>query len=410
MLTIANLGRTHIEAEVDEFDAGHVALGTGVRVWVEGFAGRTWRAHVEEVPDSVGRQGGRGAGLARNAIGSRGGRRPTGRRCVLTMAVIDFHNHYYPPVYLDELRSGNTNVRVTVDADGNPRLHYPGDYNIAVRGHRDIDYREEVLQELGVDTQVLSLTTPGTHVESPAEAARLASLVNDAFATVVRDKRGRFAALATLPLNDPAAAVRELERACTQLGFRGAMLFSNVNGVALSDARFWPLYEAADSLGAVLHVHPTNPVGVEAMTEYWLMPLVGFLFDTTLAAAKLVFSGVAERFPGIRWVLGHLGGGIPYLAERLDRGFHAFRECRAHLTRPPSEILKRFYYDTVNFDPGALALAAAFAGADHLLAGSDYPHQIGSIPAMLHSIHALPVSELERAGILGDNAARLLWS
>jgi aminocarboxymuconate-semialdehyde decarboxylase len=326
------------------------------------------------------------------------------------MAVIDFHNHYYPPAYLDALRSGNTNVRVTVDADGNPRLHYPGDYNIAVRGHRDIDYREEVLQEMGVDTQVLSLTTPGTHVESKETAARLASLVNDAFAQVVYDKRGRFAALATLPLNDPGAAVRELERACTQLRFPGAMLFSNVNGVALADARFWPLYEAADSLGAVLHVHPTNPVGVEAMTEYWLMPLVGFLFDTTLAAAKLVFSGVASRFPRIRWVLSHLGGAVPYLAERLDRGYHAFRDCRAHLGRPPSEVLKELYFDTVNFDPGALQLAAAFAGADRLLAGSDYPHQIGSIPAMLQSVRGLPVSGLEQAGILGDNAARLLWT
>jgi len=322
--------------------------------------------------------------------------------------VIDFHNHYYPPAYLDALRSGATNVRVTTDAEGNLLLHYPGDYNVAVRGHRDIDYREEVLTRLGVDTQVLSLTTPGTHVESPAAAARLASLVNDAFAAVVRDKRGRFAALATLPLNDPAAAVRELERACTQLGLRGAMLFSNVNGVALADARFWPLYEAADGLGAVLHVHPTSPLGVEAMTEHWLMPLVGFPFDTTLAAASLVFSGVAERFPRIRWVLSHLGGAIPYLAERLDRGFHAFRECRAHIARPPSEILKGFYFDTVNFDPGALALAAAFAGTDRLLAGSDYPHQIGSIPAMLRSIGELPLSERERAGILGDNAARLL--
>ncbi len=326
------------------------------------------------------------------------------------MAVIDFHNHYYPPAYLEALRSGDTNVRVTTDTEGNPRLHYPGDYNIAVRGHRDIDYREEVLQELGVDTQVLSLTTPGTHVESKATAARLASLVNDAFAAVVQDKRGRFAALATLPLNDPEAAVRELLRACTELGFPGAMLFSNVNGVALADARFWPLYEAADGLGAVLHIHPTNPVGVEAMTEYWLMPLVGFLFDTTLAAAKLVFSGVAERFPRIRWVVGHLGGAIPYLAERLDRGYHAFRDCREHLTRPPSEVLKRFYYDTVNFDPGALQLAAAFAGADHLLAGSDYPHQIGSIPKMLQAIHGMQVSELEQAGVLGDNAARLLWT
>jgi aminocarboxymuconate-semialdehyde decarboxylase len=238
---------------------------------------------------------------------------------------------------------------------------------------------------------------------------RLASLVNDAFADAVRKSRGRFVALATLPLNDPAASVREFERACGQLGFRGAMVFSNINEVALADPRFWPLYERANERDAVFFIHPTHPVGVEAMTEYWLMPLVGFLFDTTLAAAKLVFSGAAERFPRIRWVLAHLGGAIPYLAERLDRGFHAFRECRAHIPRPPSEYLKtQFYYDTVNFDPRALELAIAFAGADHVLAGSDYPHQIGSIPRMLESIRALHSSDAEKAAILGGNAARLL--
>src|SRR2546425_6642046 len=149
------------------------------------------------------------------------------------MPIIDFHNHYYPPVYLDALRSGSSTVKVTIDEDGNPRLHYPGDYNIAVPGHRDIDYREQVLIEHGIDTQVLTLTTPGTHVEDPQTAIRFASLVNDAFAEVVENKRGRFTALATLPLNVPDAAVKELRRTSSELGFRGAMLFSNVNGVAL---------------------------------------------------------------------------------------------------------------------------------------------------------------------------------
>jgi aminocarboxymuconate-semialdehyde decarboxylase len=185
------------------------------------------------------------------------------------------------------------------------------------------------------------------------------------------------------------------------------MLFSNVNGVALSDERFWPLYEAADGLGAVLHIHPTSPVGVEAMTEYWLMPLVGFPFDTTLAASKLVFSGVAERFPRIRWILSHLGGAIPYLAERLDRGHRAFRECRVHISKPPSEYLKTWYYDTVNFDVRALALAIEFAGADHVLAGSDYPHLIGSINGMRESIGALDLSEADERSILEENAGEL---
>ena len=138
------------------------------------------------------------------------------------------------------------------------------------------------------------------------------------------------------------------------------------------------------------------------------MPLVGFLFDTTLAAAHLVYAGVPERFPGIRWVLGHLGGTIPYLAERLDRGYRSFAECRANLQQPPSTYLKNFFYDTVNFDPDALELAVKFAGAGQILAGSDYPHQIGSMKKMRQSISALPLPEEHRSAILGGNARKLL--
>jgi len=236
----------------------------------------------------------------------------------------------------------------------------------------------------------------------------LARITNDAFARVHAERPQRFVPLATLPLCDPKASAAELERAMDQLGMPGAMLFSNVNGVALSDERYWPMYEVADQLEAVLYIHPEHPVGVEAMLDYRLMPLCGFLFDTTLAAASLVFSGVVERYPRIKWALCHLGGTIPYLAERLDRGFRAFRDCRRNIQREPSSYLKQFYYDTVNFSQGALELAIKFAGADHILAGSDYPHQIGSITSMLDAIAKLPIGEEERAGIYGRNAARLL--
>lgn len=323
------------------------------------------------------------------------------------MRIVDFHNHYYPPEYVTALKSGSV-VKVTYDADGNPCLHYPGDYNILVPGHRDIEYRQRVLDEHGVATQVLTLTTPGVHVEPPEVAVRLAREVNDAFAREVRGRKGRFTALATLPLNDPAAAVTELQRAMTELGLPGAMVFSNVNHVALADARFAPLWRKADELGAVIYIHPTDPAGVEAMLDYWLMPLVGFLMDTTLAAAKLVFSGVAARHPRIRWVLTHMGGTIPYLGERLDRGYRAFADCREHIDRPPTEYLREFYYDTVNFNPSAIQLALDFAGPDRILAGSDYPHQIGSIPLMIDTIKRLDVSEDVREKIFGGNAARLL--
>jgi aminocarboxymuconate-semialdehyde decarboxylase len=321
--------------------------------------------------------------------------------------LIDVHNHFYPPEYLAALESGDSAVKVTVDAEGNPCIHYPGDYNVAVRGHRDIAYRQSVLEKEGVDTQIITLTTPGTHVETPATATRLARLVNDAFAKVIAERSPRFSALATLPLNDVQASIAELTRAMTELRLPGAMVFSNVNGVALADKRYEPLWAEANRLNAIIHIHPTDPVGVEAMTDYWLMPLVGFLADTTLAAAKLVFAGVPDRYPNIKWVLGHLGGAIPYLAERLDRGWEAFPDCRADIQRKPSEYLRRFYYDGVNFDPRAVRLAVDFAGAGQVLAASDYPHQIGSIPKMKSSLVELNVSDEERNKIMGENARKL---
>lgn len=324
------------------------------------------------------------------------------------MVIIDFHNHFYPPEYLEAIQSGPSNIRVTFDSANNPLLHYPGDYNIIVPTHRDINLRAAALEEAGIDKQILSFTTPGTHIESPERSVELARIVNDSFAEIIKEHGDRFTALATLPLNDPEASVSELARAFGDLGFRGVTVFSNINGIALSDQRFWPIYEKADKFKAVFYIHPSFPVGVEAMTDYWLMPLVGFTFDTTLAAAKLVFSGVVEKFPGIRWVLGHLGGAIPYLAERLDRGYSAFKECREHISQKPSEYLKNFYYDTVNFDVKALQFAVDFAGADHLVAGSDYPHQIGSLEKMVESIDKLYISDSEKAGIYGENAAKLL--
>jgi aminocarboxymuconate-semialdehyde decarboxylase len=320
---------------------------------------------------------------------------------------IDFHNHYYPPEYLDAVKSGRSSIKLDFDGEGNPRLHYPGDYNILVPGHRDLDYREAVLAENGVDLQLATFTTPGTHMEDPALAVELARRINDAYA-FERTRRKAFTFLATLPLNDPAASVAELERAMTALNLPGAMVFSNVNGTPLADPRFEPLWQKADELAAVIYIHPAHPLGVEAMEQYWLMPLVGFLMDTTLAAAHLVFAGVPRRYPRITWVLCHMGGAIPYLAERLDRGYEAFADCRTNIDRPPSAYLKEFYYDTVNFDPSCIDLAVAFAGVDHILAGSDYPHQIGSIPKMLQVLRGMDVPEPDRRKMMGENAARIL--
>ncbi len=321
---------------------------------------------------------------------------------------VDFHNHYFPPEYLDEIRKGPSAFRITVDEAGNPVLHSPGDYNVVVPGHRDLDVREEVLDAADVRMQVLTFTAPGTSIEEPARAAELARVVNDALATAVQARPSRFAALAHLPMNAPEAAAREVERALGPLGLPGVMLFSNAGGVPLYDQRFRPVFERLNEAGAVVYIHPTYPVGVEVMERFMLMPMVGFLMDTTLAAAGLVYSGAVERYPRIRWVLAHLGGAVPYMAERFDRGYDAYSECRGSCSTRPSELLRTFYYDTVNFDPACLRLAIEFAGAERILAGSDYPHMIGSLEKMKSSIEGLDLTPEEKAGIRGGNAARLL--
>jgi len=322
--------------------------------------------------------------------------------------IVDFHNHYYPFEYLEAIADGGSHYRVTTDDEGNPVLHSPGDYNVLVPGHRDLDYRERVLDEYGIDRQVLTFTAPGTSMESPARAAHLCRIVNDAFAREVRSRSHRFTALATLPMNAPDQAADEVDRVLGPLELPGVMLYSNASGVPLHDRRFEPVFQRLDEAEAVVYIHPTYPVGVEVMEEFMLMPMVGFLMDTTLAAAGLVYSGTMERFTRIKWVLAHLGGAVPYMAERFDRGFEAYPACREHCTVKPSEQLRRVFYDTVNFDPAALRLAVEFAGAHRLVAGSDYPHQIGSLDGMLDSVAGLDVSEADRRGISGENAAALL--
>ncbi|MDX1493115.1 MAG: amidohydrolase family protein [Longimicrobiales bacterium] len=322
--------------------------------------------------------------------------------------LVDFHNHYFPFEYLDAIREGGSAFRITTDADGNPVLHSPGDYNVLVPGHRDLDERERVLDEAGVDMQVITFTAPGPSIETPERAVELARIINDALAREVRQRRDRFSSLAHLPMNAPDQAAAEVERVMGPLGLPGVMLLSNASGVPLHDPRFAPVFQRLDEAEAVVYIHPTYPVGVEVMEEYMLMPMVGFLMDTTLAAAGLVYSGIMERYPGITWVLAHLGGAVPYMAERFDRGFEAYPACRERCTVRPSEQLRKVYYDTVNFDPACLRLALEFAGPDRILAGSDYPHQIGSLQRMKASLDSLGLADDVLAKIKGGNAARIL--
>jgi aminocarboxymuconate-semialdehyde decarboxylase len=326
------------------------------------------------------------------------------------MMKIDFHTHYYPLAYLDEIeRHPSDACMVTRDKNGRRLVQYAGDFNIVADGHIDLEARLAEMERTHMDMGVLTLTTPGVHVEERARGIHLAQIVNDSFAEIQTQYPQKFCPLATLPLQDPQAAADELERAVTKLGLRGAMLFANVNGKPIHHKEYWPLYETAARLDVPLMLHPTSPPGVEAYQEYRVTALVGFLVDTTLAITLLMFEGVLEAFPMIKFVLGHLGGTIPYIAERIDRGYEAYAEARKNISQKPSFYFKRnCYYDTVNFERNALQFAIDFAGADHVVLGSDYPHQIGDMDKAVKVIQTLPIADDVRRAVLGGNAARLL--
>ncbi len=322
--------------------------------------------------------------------------------------IVDFHNHYYPETYLAELEARRGAVRAVRDVEGRTVIRYPGDYNVVVQGHRDLDERIRVMDEAGIDVQAYSLTTPGVHVEEPERGIELARVVNDAFAEGAERHPGRFAPLAALPLQAPEAAAREAERALTELGHRGVLLFSHVNARHLDEPEYEPLFAVLEELQAPVFIHPTSPRALEGIEKYRLTAILGFLFDTTVAVARLIFAGVTERHPDLRLVLGHLGGTLPYLVERMDRGFEAYRECREHLSRPPSEYLRRMYLDTVNFQPHALRMALGFMGPERLVLGTDYPHEVGSVERAVEAVRELGLEPEDEAKVLGTTSAALL--
>ena len=149
------------------------------------------------------------------------------------------------------------------------------------------------------------------------------------------------------------------------------------------------------------------PPHIGLMRDYRLVAVMGFLFETTIAAARLVYSGLFERLPDLKLVLAHLGGTIPFIAERMVRGYEVYDECRVKLSRSPMATLKSLYMDTFPGTPEAIGTAVAFAGADKILMGTDYPHQIGDLPGGVQTISQVAVTDAQKALILGENAVRL---
>jgi aminocarboxymuconate-semialdehyde decarboxylase len=227
----------------------------------------------------------------------------------------------------------------------------------------------------------------------PTDALDLSRRLNDHIAEVVRANPTRFTGLATIPLQDPDLAARELERCVRDLGLRGAQIgthvdanqhFGRIDTLNLDNAALQPVWSAAEQLDAAIFVHPWDMVGKERMPRYWLPWLVGMPAETSLAICSMIFGGVFARFPKLRVAFAHGGGAFPFTIGRIEHAFHVRPDlCAVDNNANPRSYLAtgdrpaRFYVDSLVHDPGALKLLITLFGPERVALGSDYPFPLG---------------------------------
>ncbi len=318
--------------------------------------------------------------------------------------IVDCQSHIFPREYA-ELLTRNRNSLRTSGGDG----VYLIDYGGVQRFRLDLDDyspRRKLadMDRCGVDMSVISVNIPTPDMLEPQLAIEGARICNDAVAELCA-RSDRFIGIASLPLNDVPAAITELERALRQLDLRGVFLPSHVDGVPLDDARFEPFYARAAALGAPLVLHPTVPVWGDAIREHSLIPMAGFMIDTSFAMLRLILGGAMERHPQLKVVHPHCGGVLPYLMGRVVEQTEVKRRGRDHITQSPRDTYRRVYLDLVSPSQLAVNFALDFAGAGNLLFGSDHPWV--TIDAIMQYVSALGCSEADMALILGGNAREL---
>ena len=322
---------------------------------------------------------------------------------------VDIHSHFFPEAYLKLIEYEGEPFGVTLRRD------HPEGPTIVVGVAKfgplrppfyDPDLRLKAMNKQGVQVHALSLTAPMVYPAEGPLALKLAQAWNDAAADMARAHPDRFVGLATLPMQDPDAAAGEVDRAVTQLGCRGIYLGTNVRGKELADPSFLPVFERINALGVPVFLHPLTVIGSQRLAKYHLHNLLGNPFDSTVAAANMIFGGLLDRYPKLEVCLPHAGGALPYLIGRLTRGWKVRQECKA-LPKPPRSYLRRFTFDTISHSPEALHYLIGLVGADRLMVGSDYCFDMG-YERPVEVVTALKLNRKDQEKILGGNAMRLL--
>jgi aminocarboxymuconate-semialdehyde decarboxylase len=325
---------------------------------------------------------------------------------------IDVHAHVVPAEVLATLERDDGRYGIeALRQDGQRAVRVAGDEPWTIRGDLvDVGQRLDAMDRAGVSTQILSSWINLTaYALDAAAGARFSRMFNEALAGLVEAHPGRFLALASAPLQAPRRAADELRHAVGRLGLVGVEIATSVNGTELDDRDLDPFWSAAEELGAIVLVHPMEALTGLGGARYFLGNAAGRPAETTIAVAHLVLGGVLERFPQLRVCVVHGGGFLPYQRGRLDRAYLAKPEVAAvNLTRAPSRWLRQLYYDTVVHDPEVLAWLVDFAGADHVLLGSDYPFEMGD-PDPVGTVRSVSgLDDRQRRLILRGNLERLI--
>ena len=327
-----------------------------------------------------------------------------GRR---TGPVVDVHTHMLSEAWLDLLEREGGRYRLAAVPGGQRAVTVGGaPFMTLTPGMLDYDMRVRAMDAAGVDVAIVSLTCPNVYFGDEAVSARAARVVNDDMAQAQGRHPDRIRFLASLPWQYPDAALAELERAAGR-GAVGVMVLANVAGASLTDARFAPIWAEVDRRALPVLLHPSAPPGVEAMdmTAYNLVASLGFAFDTTLAIGRMVLDGFLDRYPHLSLIAAHGGGALPYLKGRLDQWHRSFPACRERIAEAPSRYLERLYFDAVVYERAAIDMCLATAGSEHLLYGSDYPHNVGDMAGCLARVDSLALADAAR--VRGANAVRL---
>lgn len=326
---------------------------------------------------------------------------------------IDVFPHIIPPKYKEALyKVAPSGFYIQNVIDSTPTLF-------------DLDIRFRIMDKYEDLMQVLTLSAPPVELIADSQkAVELAKLANDEMAELVLKYPSRFAAaVACLPMNNIDAALKEVDRAINDLKFRGVQISTPINDKPLDSPEFLPLYEKMAQYNLPIWIHPERPADypdyrTEDRSRYMIFHVFGWPYETAAAMTRLVFSGILERYPNLKFITHHCGGMVPYLEERIIGAYdHAEMRRGAKykqgLTKAPIEYFKMFYYDTSIYgNTAGLMCSYAFCGADHLLFGTDMPYdnQLGDryIRQTIQAIEQMDISDLEKRKIFEGNARRLL--